>query len=186
MGASVIITGLSSEIAQTLVTLGVDLGKLNAVGDLQGGIEEAERLLGYEVSPVDYLPSDGALADVASRSSSRAVLIASIQTALTDTDLLQFREDVMSQITRHRSRGIIVDVTALDVMDSFVSRTLRGIAHDDAPARRRDRDRRHPARGRVRDGAARHEVRRRRDGARPRGGAGAARTQLKEPLDGGG
>src|SRR5689334_25429033 len=49
MGASVIITGLSSEIAQTLVTLGVDLGKVNAVGDLQGGIEEAERLLGYTV-----------------------------------------------------------------------------------------------------------------------------------------
>ncbi|MEA2313144.1 MAG: rsbT co-antagonist protein RsbR [Solirubrobacteraceae bacterium] len=50
MGASVIITGLSSEIALTLVTIGVDLSKMNAVGDLQGGIEEAERLLGYGVS----------------------------------------------------------------------------------------------------------------------------------------
>jgi rsbT co-antagonist protein RsbR len=50
MGASVIITGLSSEIALTLVTIGVDLSKMNAVGDLQGGIEEAERLLGYEVT----------------------------------------------------------------------------------------------------------------------------------------
>jgi rsbT co-antagonist protein RsbR len=49
MGASVIISGLSSEIAQTLVTIGVDLSKMNAVGDLQGGIEEAERLLGYKV-----------------------------------------------------------------------------------------------------------------------------------------
>ncbi|WP_067541814.1 STAS domain-containing protein [Nocardia crassostreae] len=52
MGASVIITGLSSEIALTLVTIGLDLSKMNAVGDLQGGIEEAERLLGYEVSRV--------------------------------------------------------------------------------------------------------------------------------------
>jgi rsbT co-antagonist protein RsbR len=50
MGASVIITGLSSEIALTLVTIGVDLSKMNAVGDLQGGIEEAERLLGYQVT----------------------------------------------------------------------------------------------------------------------------------------
>ncbi len=50
MGASVIITGLSSEIAQTLVTIGVDLSKMNAVGDLQGGIEEAERLLGYKLT----------------------------------------------------------------------------------------------------------------------------------------
>jgi rsbT co-antagonist protein RsbR len=49
MGATVIVTGLSSEIAQTLVTIGVDLGKMQTVGDLQGGIEEAERLLGYKV-----------------------------------------------------------------------------------------------------------------------------------------
>ena len=55
-------------------------------------------------------------------------LIASIQAALTDTDVLQLRDDVMGQVTRHRSRGIIVDVTALDVMDSFVSRSLRSIA----------------------------------------------------------
>ncbi|HEU5409578.1 MAG TPA: STAS domain-containing protein [Candidatus Acidoferrales bacterium] len=52
LGATVIITGLSPEIAQTLVTIGVDLGKMNTVGDLQGGIEEAERLLGYKVVPL--------------------------------------------------------------------------------------------------------------------------------------
>src|SRR6266700_1929731 len=49
MGASVIISGVSAEIDQTLVTIGVDLSKMNAVGDLQGGIEEAERLLGYKL-----------------------------------------------------------------------------------------------------------------------------------------
>ncbi len=53
MGAGVIITGLSSEIAQTLVTIGVDLSKMNTVGDLQGGIEEAERLLGFTVGRSD-------------------------------------------------------------------------------------------------------------------------------------
>jgi rsbT co-antagonist protein RsbR len=53
MGAGVIITGLSAEIAQTLVTIGVDLSKMNAVGDLQGGLEEAERLLGYEVTKTE-------------------------------------------------------------------------------------------------------------------------------------
>src|ERR1700723_2432798 len=46
LGATVIVTGLSPEIAQTLVTIGVDLGKMNTVADLQGGIEQAERLLG--------------------------------------------------------------------------------------------------------------------------------------------
>lgn len=49
LGATVIVTGLSPEIAQTLVTIGVDLGKMNTVGDLQGGIEQAEKLLGYKV-----------------------------------------------------------------------------------------------------------------------------------------
>src|SRR5215467_1851946 len=49
MGATVIVTGLSAEIAQTLVTIGVDLSKMKTVGDLQGGIEEAERLLGYQI-----------------------------------------------------------------------------------------------------------------------------------------
>jgi len=52
LGATVIVTGLSPEIAQTLVTIGVDLTKMNTVGDLQGGIEEAERVLGYKVSSV--------------------------------------------------------------------------------------------------------------------------------------
>jgi anti-anti-sigma regulatory factor len=53
MGASVIITGLSPTIAQTLVTLGVDLSKIRTIGDLQGGLEEAERLLGYTVTRKD-------------------------------------------------------------------------------------------------------------------------------------
>ena len=47
MGASAIITGLSSKIAQTVVDLGVDLTMMRTVGDLEGGLEEAERLLGY-------------------------------------------------------------------------------------------------------------------------------------------
>ena len=49
LGATVIVTGLSPEIAQTLVRIGVDLAKMTTVGDLQGGIEEAERVLGYRV-----------------------------------------------------------------------------------------------------------------------------------------
>ena len=53
MGAGVIITGLSSDIAQTLVTIGGDLSKMNTVGDLQGGIEEAERLQGLKVVRTD-------------------------------------------------------------------------------------------------------------------------------------
>jgi rsbT co-antagonist protein RsbR len=50
MGARVIIAGVSPEIAQTMVTLGIDLGRITTVGDLLSGIEHAERLLGYTVT----------------------------------------------------------------------------------------------------------------------------------------
>jgi anti-anti-sigma regulatory factor len=49
MGATAIVTGLSADVAQSLVTLGVDLRMLNTVGDLQGGLEEADQLMGYQV-----------------------------------------------------------------------------------------------------------------------------------------
>jgi len=56
-------------------------------------------------------------------------LIASIQSALTDSDLIQLRDALVGQVGSYRSRGVIVDVTALDVLDSFASRTLRDLAH---------------------------------------------------------
>jgi rsbT antagonist protein RsbS len=55
-------------------------------------------------------------------------LIASIQSALSDTEVLEFRDDLADRVGRDRARGVIVDVTALDVIDSFVARSLRTIA----------------------------------------------------------
>jgi rsbT antagonist protein RsbS len=57
------------------------------------------------------------------------VLIASIQAALSDQDLVHLRDDLADQVGRFRSRGVIIDVTALDVLDSFATRTLRSIAY---------------------------------------------------------
>jgi rsbT antagonist protein RsbS len=59
----------------------------------------------------------------------RDFLIASIQAALTDADLMSLRDELVKQVGKFRSRGVIVDVTALDVMDSFAARTLRDLAH---------------------------------------------------------
>src|SRR6187402_1672415 len=56
-------------------------------------------------------------------------LIASVQAALTDADLLQLRDDLADRVGQFRSRGVIIDVTVLDVIDSFATRTLRAIAH---------------------------------------------------------
>src|SRR5689334_24621917 len=57
MGASAIISGVSSKIAQTIVELGVDLSMMRSVGDLQGGLEEAERLIGYRKTDEREAPS---------------------------------------------------------------------------------------------------------------------------------
>jgi rsbT antagonist protein RsbS len=55
-------------------------------------------------------------------------LIVTVQSALGDSDLMQLRDDIVTQVGRCRSRGVIIDVTALDVIDSFATRTLRDIS----------------------------------------------------------
>jgi rsbT antagonist protein RsbS len=57
------------------------------------------------------------------------ILIASIQVALSDSELVQLRDDLADQAGRYRARGVVIDVTSLDVLDSFASRTIRGIAY---------------------------------------------------------
>ncbi|MDB5425434.1 MAG: anti-sigma-factor antagonist [Phenylobacterium sp.] len=55
------------------------------------------------------------------------VLIASIQAALTDQDLIELRDELTAKVGKFRSRGVVIDVTALDVMDSFATRTLQNL-----------------------------------------------------------
>src|SRR4029450_2854042 len=58
-----------------------------------------------------------------------AYVIAPVQSAMTDTEALRLRDDLVRQVGQYRARGIIVDLTALDLMDSFAARSLRTIAH---------------------------------------------------------
>ncbi len=57
------------------------------------------------------------------------ILIASIQSALSDRELVELRDELADRVGRLRSRGVVIDVTALDVLDSFATRTIRGIAY---------------------------------------------------------
>jgi rsbT antagonist protein RsbS len=59
----------------------------------------------------------------------RGYLIATIQAAMSDREAEGLQADLMEEVSRYRARGIIVDVTALDVLDSFAARTLRTTAH---------------------------------------------------------
>jgi rsbT antagonist protein RsbS len=56
-------------------------------------------------------------------------LIASIHEALNDSEIVRFQQDLVKQIGTYRARGIIIDVAALDVLDSFGARTLANLAH---------------------------------------------------------
>jgi rsbT antagonist protein RsbS len=56
------------------------------------------------------------------------VLIACIQASLSDRDLVQLKDDLADKVGRFRTRGVVIDVSVLDVMDSFATRTLRGVA----------------------------------------------------------
>jgi len=57
------------------------------------------------------------------------ILIATIQSALTDRDLLTLQDNLSHQVIQFRSQGVVIDITELDVMDSFATRTLRNIAN---------------------------------------------------------
>jgi rsbT antagonist protein RsbS len=54
--------------------------------------------------------------------------IASIQSDLSDTEVVALRDDLIERVGRYRAVGVVVDVAALDVIDSFVARALRSIA----------------------------------------------------------
>lgn len=57
------------------------------------------------------------------------ILIASIQAALSDQDLIQLQDELSERVGRYRARGVVIDLSALDVLDSFATRTMRNIAY---------------------------------------------------------
>jgi rsbT antagonist protein RsbS len=57
------------------------------------------------------------------------VLIATVQPAVTDSDFIHLRDELVRMVHAVRARGVVIDVTPLDVLDSFASRSLKGLAH---------------------------------------------------------
>jgi rsbT antagonist protein RsbS len=57
-----------------------------------------------------------------------AYLIATVQPAATDTEFVKLREELLAMVGASRARGVVIDVTALEVLDSFASRALKGLA----------------------------------------------------------
>ena len=179
MGASTILTGLSSEIAQTLVDLDVDLGMMKTVGDLQGGLEEAERLAGYRGG--DPAPRRRPR-DVGGAPMSVAILrqgdylIASIQSDLSDREVVELRHELAElvgtpSLSRDRDRRRRPRRHRL---------LRRAVPASDRPHREaawcRDDHRRNPAGCGHRDGAVPAEPGAAARGPRPRRRDNAARS----------
>ncbi len=130
MGADVIITGVSSDIAQTPVTIGVDLSKMHTVGDLQGGIEEAERQLGYRVSKV---PDDEHLR----HSDSVGLLdVVRVHNELFIEVLAGVRDIDEAREVARASTALLIDLLASFVMSQrgfMISRLAGRPGHESAP-----------------------------------------------------
>ena len=130
MGASVIITGL---VAHDRPDPGDDRGRpeqdehhRRPAGRARGG-RAAARLQGDPDGGGGGQPvnSGPALVSILRQGDT---LVASVHTALDDSQMVRFQEDLVRQIGEHRARGVIIDVAALDVIDSFASRTLRALS----------------------------------------------------------
>jgi len=107
MGARTIVTGLSAEVAQTLVDLGVELGKVTTVGDLQGGIEMAERMLGLPQRADRRARPERAPARLTGMSipilRQGDCLIAFIQPSVSDDEWLELHREMGEQVRAHRA-----------------------------------------------------------------------------------
>ena len=103
MGASVIVTGLSSKIAQTLVDLDVDLSMIRTAGDLQGGLEEAERVMGYSRRSRSPWRRNKPLSVLISRQGD--YLIASVVSDLSDSQVVALRAELVDRVGELASRG---------------------------------------------------------------------------------
>ena len=186
MGAGVIITGLSSEIAQTLVTIGVDLEQdehgRRPAGRHRGG-RAPPRLHGDQDGRCRTL-TDGRPPGTAAGLDPRARAATSSRPSTPRWTTASSCGSSTTSSTRsvdQRARGVIIDVAALDVIDSFASRTLRNLGAVARLRGARDRDRRDQPGGRHRHGDVGADPGPGAHRARPRGGARPARGRTRRP-----
>ena len=127
MGAECIISGIRPQIAQTIVALGIEFGDIVTKATLADALLLRAAPVGPDIVRAPRSAS-GALMDRVPVLQIGDILLVSIQVDLEDQIALQLQEDLAERIVETGAHGVIIDITALEIVDSFVGRMLATIA----------------------------------------------------------
>ena len=124
MGAECIISGIRPQIAQTVVALGIEFGDIPTKATLADALREVLGRAGIDIAP----PWPARLMDRIPIYKIGEVLLVSIQIDLQDLDALNLQDDLSNRIVATGARGVVIDISALEIVDSFIGRMLSTIA----------------------------------------------------------
>ena len=125
MGADCIISGVRPQIAQTIVHLGIDLQGVTTKASLADALALAMKLVGYTVTRTAR--PERSMQRIPILRMGR-VLLVTIQVDLQDQTALALQDDLSEMITKTGARGVLIDISALELVDSFIGRMLVGIS----------------------------------------------------------
>ena len=141
MGADCIISGIRPQIAQTIVHLGVDLGSVITKATLADAFAIALRRLGLGVTKVGAIEEASRTRDAEHRRPGRGLiveripilkmggyLLVTIQVDMHDRLAMTLQDDLTARIVEARAKGVLIDISALEIVDSFIGRMLADIA----------------------------------------------------------
>jgi anti-anti-sigma regulatory factor len=110
MGCDCVITGVTPSISQTFVNLGVELGEVITSSNLKDGLERAFGMLDLEVRVAMYIAG--------------GCLLAPLQVDLSDEAMLEIQAEILEKVSQTGVKGVIIDLTSIDILDSFMVNTL--------------------------------------------------------------